>query len=378
MPGTRLQALRSWRPWAGLAVGLVLTLFTIAWTIKEDWTHARERFDVDSIQLRERIVRRMAFHEQLLRASAEYISQREALPSQEAWTRYVKSLELNSVTNTFRGFGVVAWHPEALGAGIDRYSSLPPQAPGTSAVLMVEPLHAESRGVLSRNLYAEPLRRVAMARACDTGVPALTMPVSLYRESPSVNPTGVLFFAPIYRPGRPLGSVLQRRDALIGWVYLAFRMEPLMASILERSSQGTGLEAYIDSGMQQTTLLCSLAPDGPAKSAPYFSSGAVEVYRQLWYIRTWPGVHSDFFPRKMAWWFLLLFGGVVSSCIFYLLYTLERNRYQLLDLAGDRLERIDLLTHSTVEASSSWTARVCVPSSTPPACTFWATSVPSS
>ena len=350
MPGTRLQALRSWRPWLGLLVGLVLSLLTFVWTRNVDRTHARERFDTDATLLRERIVRRLAFHEQVLRATAEHISQREAMPSQEAWSHYVTSLDLTSLNSGYRGFGIATWHPAppAPGASADR--SVPLPATGSSAVLTVEPLDDESRGVLGRNFYIEPLRRAAMARACDTGKATLTMPVRLVQESPAVNPTGVLFFAPIYRHGMSLDSVSQRREALLGWIFQAYRMEPLLASILERSPKGTGLEAYIGSGMQETALLCRLAPDGPAEAAPYRTSATVEVYGQVWFVRLWPGVHSDFLPPKMGQWFLLLFGLLTSTGAFYLLYILERNRYRLLNLAEDRLERIQLLSDTTVEA----------------------------
>ena len=151
MPGTRLQALRSWRPWLGLLVGLVLSLLTFVWTRNVDRTHARERFDTDATLLRERIVRRLAFHEQVLRATAEHISQREAMPSQEAWSHYVTSLDLTSLNSGYRGFGIATWHPAppAPGASADR--SVPLPATGSSAVLTVEPLDDESRGVLGRN-----------------------------------------------------------------------------------------------------------------------------------------------------------------------------------------------------------------------------------
>ncbi len=347
MPTSRLQALRSWQPWLGLLVGLVMTFASFHWTEREDRIHAQEIFDGNAILLQERINRRMAFSEQILRASAEFVSQRDAMPSQETWSHYVASLDLPSVNHTFRGFGVAAWHP-APPAGQDL--SQAPRVAGTSAVLTVEPLHDASRGLLGQDLYAEPLRGAAMARACDTGTPTLTMPITLAREDASVDPTGILFFSPVYRHGLPLDSVLQRRKALLGWVYQAFRMEPLMESILERSPRGWGLEAFIDPAMQEKSRLCRLAPDGLAEGAPYLHSGKVELYGQVWFLRLWPGVHSNFLPPQQGKRILLLFGLLASASVFYLLFTLERNRYRITALADDRLERIDLLTHSTVEA----------------------------
>ena len=167
MPSTRLQALRSWRPWLGLAVTLILSLITFSWSMHEDRRHARDQFEADATLLQERIARRMAFHEQLLRAGAESISQREALPTKESWSHYVNSLDLTSFGMAYRSFGVVAWHPASPVAEAGGNAASAPQAAGTSAVVTVEPLHDQSQGILGRNLYAEPLRRAAMARACD-------------------------------------------------------------------------------------------------------------------------------------------------------------------------------------------------------------------
>ena len=350
MPSTRLQALRSWRPWLGLAVTLILSLITFSWSMHEDRRHARDQFEADATLLQERIARRMAFHEQLLRAGAESISQREALPTKESWSHYVNSLDLTSFGMAYRSFGVVAWHPASPVAEAGGNAASAPQAAGTSAVVTVEPLHDQSQGILGRNLYAEPLRRAAMARACDTGAPTLTNPVTLTREDATVNPTGVLFFAPIYRQGRPLGTVPQRREALLGWVYQAFRMEPLLTGILEPSPKGTGLEAYVGPSLQEKDMLFRLAPDGPPEAAPYLTSRTMELYGQRWVLRVWAGVHPDAFPPQQGRWNLLLFRLLVSFGVFYLLYRLERSRVRITELAEDRLERIQLLSDSAVEA----------------------------
>jgi len=347
MPGTRLQALRSIRPWLGLLVGLVMSILSFAWTSHEDRVHAARSFDAEATLLRERIQRRLAFSEQMLRGAAEFISQREAMPSQETWSHYVSSLDLIAVNHSFRAFGVVAWHPAPHGG---QELGPAPQAMGTGSLLLVDPLQDANRSLLARDLYADPVRRAAMAQACDTGVPTLTKPVTLFREDASVNPTGVLFFSPVYRPGWPLASVLQRREALLGWVFQAYRMDSLLGTILERSPKGWGLEAYLGSTMREEALLCRLTPDGPLEGAPYIHSGVVKVYGEDWFLRLWPGVHSDFLPPQRGKWIFLAFGLLATACVFYLLYTLERNRFRVKDLADERLERIQVLTGSSVEA----------------------------
>ena len=59
MPGTSLQALRSWRPWLVLAMGLLVTLLAFTWVLKMERGHAQERFSTDAILFQERTTRRI-------------------------------------------------------------------------------------------------------------------------------------------------------------------------------------------------------------------------------------------------------------------------------------------------------------------------------
>ena len=331
MPSTSFQALRSWRPWLVLAVGVVVTLLAYTWSRQMESAHAQERFSADATLFQERTTRRMAYNEQVIRASAEFVSLRSGLLDQAAWHRYVTNLDLTTLSPGFKGFGFVAWQPE-----------------DTARILAVEPLDDEAKDMLSRNFYADATRRTAMAQARDTGLATLSAPVRLHRED-ALHP-GVLFFAPVYRQGAPLDSVLQRRQALLGWTYLVFRVETLMGNILARTPSGFGLEVFEGATPREEARLCHLGPEGPFRTAPYKAIGTLKLYGQVWSLQMWAGSNYQFRPERAGRWLLLFFGVVASGLSFFLLFSLEKMELRSTTLAEDRLDSIQVLSNSTVEA----------------------------
>ncbi len=351
MPGTSLQALRSWRPWLVLAMGLLVTLLAFLWVLEMERGHAQERFSADAILFQERAHRRMAYNEQVIRASAEFVSLRRAVLDQATWHRYVTNLDLTTLSPGFKGFGFLAWQPQRSPGSTAAASgapgrSLPPE--GRSQILAVEPLDDEAKDMLSRNLYADATRRTAMAQARDTGLATLSAPVRLHRED-ALHP-GVLFFAPVYRQGAPLDSVLERRQALLGWTYLVFKVETLMGSILARTPSGFGLEVFEGAAPREEARICHLGPEGPFQTAPYKAAGTLKLYGQTWSLRMWAGSNYQFKPELAGRRLLLFFGLVASGLSFFLLFSLEKMKLRSTTLAEDRLDSIQVLSNSTVEA----------------------------
>jgi PAS domain S-box-containing protein len=76
---------------------------------------------------------------------------------------------------------------------------------------------------LGLDLVAEPRRREALERACDTASATATLPVSLQPG----NTRGVIVMLPIFSPGQPLRDVASRRASLLGIVAAAIDTETL-------------------------------------------------------------------------------------------------------------------------------------------------------
>jgi two-component system, OmpR family, sensor kinase len=98
------------------------------------------------------------------------------------------------------------------------------------SIAYLEPLERRNLAALGYDMFSEPVRREAMSRARDTGLPAASGRVTLVQEIDPQKQAGFLIYVPVYRGGDP-GDTAARREALLGFVYSPFRMGDLMRGI---------------------------------------------------------------------------------------------------------------------------------------------------
>ncbi len=90
--------------------------------------------------------------------------------------------------------------------------------PSREMYLPIVGVHPEEfSAILGRDMLADPVRRSTSLRARDTGEVAMTEPIPLTDE----NRPGVLLMAPLYTLGAPVGTLADRRDAVVGLVSIA-------------------------------------------------------------------------------------------------------------------------------------------------------------
>jgi len=96
-------------------------------------------------------------------------------------------------------------------------------------VFYVEPLRGNEKAV-GFDLGSDPIRRVALDQARDSGAPTVTERIRLVQETGEQ--FGFLIFFPVYRKGMPTETVQQRREGLEGFALGVFRAgNVMMASI---------------------------------------------------------------------------------------------------------------------------------------------------
>jgi hypothetical protein len=61
----------------------------------------------------ERIVTRMAAHEQILRSAAEFLAKDSVLPTRQEWHRYVDALDLDRLSPGVQGLAYAEWIPSS-------------------------------------------------------------------------------------------------------------------------------------------------------------------------------------------------------------------------------------------------------------------------
>jgi PAS domain S-box-containing protein len=277
--------------WAILAVSLVLTAAAWHFSAQSVEGRARDAFEHRVHEVHGAMEDRLLAYEQILRGGVA-LMEASGHVSREEWRRYVESLAIGSTFPGIQGIGFSQWlAPAAVAAHVAavRAEGYPqyvvrPEGPrdGYSAIVFLEPFDARNRRAFGFDMYSEPVRREAMARARDTGAAAMSGAVTLVQENGTDVQRGFLVYLPVYRGGAPAGTLEERRAALVGWVYSPFRMKDLMRGMLGREPRGIDFAVYDDATADAGALL--YATDAASDRSPSEFSMRVPLARAG---RTW-------------------------------------------------------------------------------------------
>lgn len=101
-----------------------------------------------------------------------------------------------------------------------------------SSIIYLEPFSGRNLRAFGYDMFSEPVRQAAMARARDENRAALSARVTLVQETSTGVQPGFLIYVPVYRHGVPHDTLDQRRANLLGWTYSPLRMHDLMGRVL--------------------------------------------------------------------------------------------------------------------------------------------------
>ncbi|HET9450580.1 MAG TPA: CHASE domain-containing protein, partial [Aggregicoccus sp.] len=221
-------------PWAVLALSLLLTLVATLAGLREAQQRRHARFEAAAQAVVDRLEVRLQGHVALLQGVAGLFSGSDDV-TREEFRAYLEQLQ---VAQRFPGVQGVGYSPRvlpgeevavvarALAEGLQGFHLWPEPGPADAGrprftILFLEPLDARNRAALGYDMSTEPVRAAAMARARDTGQPALSGKVELKQEIGPQKQPGFLLYLPLYERGPRLAQ--GQRARLEGYVYAPFR-----------------------------------------------------------------------------------------------------------------------------------------------------------
>ncbi len=239
--------------WIALAGSLIVT--ALAWYLSDQFAvqRARDRFEYKTEDIEKAISRRMTEYEEVLRGGLGLF---KTIPNvtRSQWRDYVSALEVDRYYPGLQGIGFSMMIPsgktkevisQVRSEGYPQFDVHPVgQRSETSAIVYLEPLKGRNLRAFGYDMFSEPVRREAMARARDTGNVAISGVVTLVQETKEDVQRGFLMYLPVYQRGMPINSVEERRSALRGYVYSPFRTNDLMSGILGSSSANIDFEIF--------------------------------------------------------------------------------------------------------------------------------------
>ncbi len=288
-----------------LCAGLATTVLVWNGLRTGDDRQLRAEFDFRVREVVQRIDRRMATYEQVLRGVRAHVLASPRLPEPAAFRTYADTLQLRQFYPGIQGIGVALLHDATR-----------------SSVAMIEPLDVMNRRALGFDMYAEPVRHAAMARAGATGQAALTGQVRLVQEGEAAGQPGFLMYLPLYQGAD--------RKALYGWAYGAFRMNDFMRGL--DGEREADLDVAVYDGAAKAPASCMYGCADRAAMSRFDTTRTLQIAGRPWLVRVRsnPAFEARMASQQAAW--ASVAGVIVSllSAMLVWLLALGRHRARLL------------------------------------------------
>lgn len=341
-------------PWLILLITLGLT----AWV----WDHERQvtrkelrsQFDFALREAVSRIEQRAATYELMLRG-VQGLWSTTGLKNRDSVRRYVETLELDANFAGIQVIGIIervpaeqkSAHESAMRKlGFSDYAIHPLGEPDIfTPIIQREPYVGKNQAPLGLNSWADPVRRLAMEKARDSGMAAITGKVTLAVDQPPTQaPPAFIMYLPVFAHAMPRESVAQRRTALVGWVYAAFHMKDFMATLYGKQAPGIALAIYDDVILANHTLMYHSGKENRAENTPVQENFSANEYMvvagQNWTLAL--TTQDDFFRRNGfdAASVIAVTGIGLSLSLTMLGWFLVTGRHRALRLAAKMTEQL--------------------------------------
>jgi signal transduction histidine kinase/CheY-like chemotaxis protein len=333
-----------------LCVGLAITLVIWRSLAAQAERVAGARFELVVADTMTRLDQRIEAYAQILRGGAGLARTRPDL-DRTAWADYYRTLDID---RRFPGVQTFLWVPRlpadptgiaeterrlrARGHADFRVWARDNARPATT-IAFVEPFAGVNRKALGFDMFSEPVRRLAMERARDTGDVAISSKLSLVIDDQPL--PGFIMYVPVFRGGTPPDSVEARRETLIGYVASAFRVSDLLKGTLRGHADKVRIRVYDADSADSLAIMYDSArtsPDAVATHAAFDRTVDFPIGGHRWTVQMTAGPDFDsplFDSQTVA----LLAAGVLLSLLAAwtasLALSLRRRSDQLSRLTGE-------------------------------------------
>jgi PAS domain S-box-containing protein len=338
---TSRRYLREVTPYIVLAVGLLFTFIVSYRLAKVGEAEDRARFQVLVQDVHARIESRLESYTAVLRAGAGLFSANNSVGENE-FTTFVKMLGLAEHYPGVQGMGFsMRLKPEERAEliaarkrdGVAGFRLWPEsEREEYHAVIYLEPQEPRNRAGLGFDMFTEPTRREPMERARDTGLPAATRRVTLFqRVDPQAMQPGFVVYVPVYRKDRQPSNETERREALLGFVFSAFRAADFFQEITSGADYEK-IEFTIYDGPELTPDTILHRSSGPKNSTPanyqprFAASTKLNVGGRTWTISSFSQPVFDLSSSKRWVTYTLALGILISFLFFLVTRSLTRAR----------------------------------------------------
>jgi diguanylate cyclase (GGDEF)-like protein/PAS domain S-box-containing protein len=351
-------------PWLVLLASLAVTVVSWHLIASNSERRASDRFDYLADIIKTRIGERLLAYEQILRSAAGLFAASIIVDRRE-WQVYVEQLKIEKNYPGLQGIAFVqrihaadkdAHIRKVHMEGFPQYDIRPAgERDEYTPIVYIEPFNERNQRAFGYDMFTEPVRRAAMTHARDSGETTISHKLKLQQETDHDVQAGFLMYVPMYRNGS-IGTVEERRAALVGYVTSAFRMNNLMEGILGKDFANVALEIFDNAKTANDSLMYSSAPSNALDNS-FSAERTLNIGNHFWTLRftSLPAFQQTIDRQKAQF---VLIAGICFSLLFFALVrslsvTGERARALAKDMTAAMREsetKFQSLAQSATEA----------------------------
>lgn len=338
-----------WRIWLLFVVGLFITLLASFFVKSKIDKIAEAEFVFECNEITHKIDIRLHSHAQLLRSGAAFFGASESV-SREQWRNFIAKSRVDKDLPGILGTGFSLIIPQKdLGLhcksirseGFPNYKVWPEQDRDIyTSIVLLEPFSGRNLRAFGYDMMTESVRREAMERARDLDLAALSGKVLLVQETKSDVQAGNLMYVPVYKKGVTVTTIEQRQAAIIGWVYSPYRMNDLVAGILDgwelkKDKRTLLLDIYDGTECSSQSILFksyTLKDKIESEKIRFTLKTPVDFNGHVWTL-VFTQESGNVFINYVYLWLVLLGGLLISILIFLLSRSLTDTKHKAQEIA---------------------------------------------
>jgi PAS domain S-box-containing protein len=311
-----------------LVVGLVLSGLAAYYVTKAKELERSKAFGTAVQDFTHEIERRVEACIALLRGGSGLFSVSENVTAEDFRT-YVNRLRIRQNYPGIQGIGYsVRIQPEDVNQFTDRmvaqgfeWFSIWPEDPGEENhfIIYLEPLDRRNQVAIGYNMYADPVRAEAMARARDGGQSAASGRVRLVQEIEDPKQPGFLIYSAVYQGGKIPETVEERREKLLGFVFSPYRSVDFFMGILSPKNKALDLAVYDGVELKEENLLFK-SNDRITSKEPE-STVQMEVAGRIWTLAASLSPDHPYAQASLLTPLIAGIGALVSCLLAFLIYS---------------------------------------------------------
>lgn len=332
-------------PYLILIVSLSVTYFF--WKEAEDIEKDHRAFHFESgvVSILDTVSDCLDIYAQALHGGTGLFSSSDYV-TREEWRAYVSGLNLQKNYPGMQGVGYSIFieaedlnsHIEQLRAeGFPTYVVTPEgDRELYSSIVYLEPFEERNLRAFGYDMWSEPVRRSAMELARDTGEITISGKVRLMQEIETNVQAGFLMYSPVYKNETSIISVVEKREAILGYVYSPFRMDDFMSKTLPSEEFHIEYEIYDGNTSEDLTEENLMYDSNPEEnSAPNFTTvSRMTLFGHNWMVRFKTLPEFSLSGTEEFLTDILLIGGIfTSTLLFIIVYSFANSRKRALTLA---------------------------------------------